>query len=75
MPDRISYSRNISQSENSYNESLHLEDDGYTIYLRGTGMSLFGKSNRVEALTNEGASELFWGMFIESLQKNMKGEY
>jgi len=69
MPDRISYSRNISQSKNSYNESLHLEDDGYTIYLRATGMSLFGRSNRDEALTNEGASELFWGMFIESLQK------
>jgi len=70
MSDSISYSRNISQSKNSYNESLHLEDDGYTIYLRATGMSLFGRSNRDEALTNEGASELFWGMFIESLQRS-----
>jgi len=69
MPDRISYSRNISESKNSYNESLHLEDDGYTIYLRATGMSFFGRSNKDEALTNEGASELFWGMFIESLQR------
>jgi hypothetical protein len=69
MANRISYSRSISQSKNSYNESLHLEDDGYMIYLRATGMSLFGRSSKNELLTNEGAAELFWGMFIESLQR------
>lgn len=69
MSNRISYSRNISQNKNTYNESLHLEDDGYIIYLRASGMSLFGRPNRDEPLTNEGVAELFWGMFIESLQR------
>jgi hypothetical protein len=33
-PNSIHYWRNISQAKNSYNESFHLEDDGYILYLK-----------------------------------------
>ena len=65
----INYSRNISDSRNSYNESLSIGEDGYMLFLQSSALSsIFGKTNPKEKLTNEGAAELFWSMFIEPLQ-------
>ncbi|MEO5990178.1 MAG: toll/interleukin-1 receptor domain-containing protein [Ferruginibacter sp.] len=70
LPKSISYSRNISNAKSSYNENLSLDDDGYLLYLKPSGMSGFGSLlSRTEnkILTNEGAAELFWTIFIEPL--------
>jgi len=71
-PNSINYSRTILSSKNSYNENLHLQDDGYNLYLVPSVMSIFsrGRSKENEQLTNEGAAEYFWEMFIEPLQRN-----
>jgi hypothetical protein len=64
----INYSRQISASRNSLNESLSITDNGYTLQLKPVGMQ-FTKSNSGETLTNEGASEYFWELFIEPLKR------
>jgi len=56
-----------SYSNNSYNESLNIEDDGYTMYLKGMGMQFHGQ-DREEKMTFEGGAEYYWSMFIEYLQ-------
>ena len=54
-------------SNNSYNESLNVEDDGYTMYLKAIGMQ-FHRQDREEKMTFEGGAEYYWSMFIEYLQ-------
>lgn len=63
----ISFSYSISQSKNSYNESLSIKDDGYSLYLSEMGMSF--NHNKNQALTFEGASEFYWELFIKRLQQ------
>jgi hypothetical protein len=63
----ISYSNNISTTKNSLNESLNVVDDGYALMLKPFGMPMFGL-NKDKALTNEGAAEYYWQMFIQRLQ-------
>ena len=60
----ITYSVSDSLDENSYNEQLSVEDDGYTLNLRPLGMMMQSK----EFLSVEGAAEFYWGMFIKPLQ-------
>lgn len=60
----ITYSMSDSLDENSYNEQLSVEDDGYTLNLRPLGMMMQSK----ELLTVEGAAEFYWGMFVKPLQ-------
>ena len=60
----ITYSMSDSLDENSYNEQLSVEDDGYTLNLRPLGMMMQSK----ELLSVEGAAEFYWGMFIKPLQ-------
>ena len=66
FPPGIAYSTDVSSRDNSYNESLSVEDDGYTMFLKSMGMARqpFPDSK----LTFEGAAEYLWGMFIERLQ-------
>lgn len=66
--DSIAYSSSEQTSTNSYNESLSVEADDQTMYLKSGGMR-FG-SNANEKLSQEGAAELFWAMLIEPLQRN-----
>ncbi|MBH2020489.1 MAG: toll/interleukin-1 receptor domain-containing protein [Burkholderiales bacterium] len=51
----------------SYNDSIHLEDDGYSIYFKPLGMSFRRGQNR-ERLDQRGVAEYFWDMLIEPLQ-------
>lgn len=53
--------------DNSFNEAMNVENDGYTLFLKPLGMQRMGQEN--EELTQEGAAEYFWGMFISSLQR------
>ncbi|MET0063033.1 MAG: toll/interleukin-1 receptor domain-containing protein [Candidatus Thiodiazotropha endolucinida] len=52
---------------NSYNESMSVGDDGSTMFLEPMGMAHFGQNGDKE-LTDEGAAEFYWNMFIERLR-------
>jgi hypothetical protein len=62
----IGYSANDSGATNSYNESLSVENDDQALYLRPMGMR--SSSGDKAKLTEQGAAEFFWEMFIEPLQ-------
>ncbi|MBC2734163.1 MAG: toll/interleukin-1 receptor domain-containing protein [Desulfobacteraceae bacterium] len=57
-----------STSGNSWNESIHIEDDGYSMGLRAMGFHFMQQHERDKLLTKEGGAELFWSMLIGSLQ-------
>lgn len=54
-------------SRNSYNESVNVENDGYTMYLKSMGMQ-FHRQDRDQKMTFEGGAEYYWAIFIEYLQ-------
>ena len=60
----ITYSMNDSLDENSFNEQLSVEDDGYILNLWPLGMMMQSK----ELLSVEGAAEFYWETFIKPLQ-------
>ena len=63
----IGYSVGDSGGDNSYNESLTVRDDGYTLFLKPLGSAFYAGDNE-EQMTFEGAAEYLWGIFIEPLQ-------
>jgi hypothetical protein len=52
---------------NGYNESMSIGDDGYTQFVTPMGMPMFGEL-RDKKLTQEGAAEYLWSLFIERLR-------
>lgn len=52
---------------NSYNESMSVSDNGYTLFLAPMGMAHFGQDKNKE-LTHDGAAEYYWSLFIERLR-------
>ncbi|MES2988706.1 MAG: toll/interleukin-1 receptor domain-containing protein [Pseudomonadota bacterium] len=64
----IAYSANETDGSNSFNESLTVETDDQMLFLRSMGMS-FHRGHQEEKLSQEGAAELYWSMFIEPLQR------
>ncbi len=54
--------------DNSYNESLSVIDDGYSLLLKPVG-ALFPPSAGKEQMTWEEGAEYFWSIFIEPLQR------
>ena len=52
---------------NSYNESMSVGDNGYTLFLEPMGMAHF-EQNRDKELTHDGAAEYYWSLFIERLR-------
>ena len=65
----IAYSANETDSSNSFNEGLSVEADDQMLFLRSSGMSLRRQGGE-EKLSQEGAAELYWSMFIEPLQRS-----
>ncbi len=61
----ITYSSSVN--DNSINESLSVEDDGYILYLKSL-MDIMG-TTKDEKLSFEGASEYYWCRLIEPLQR------
>jgi hypothetical protein len=55
---------------NSYNESMSVQSDDQTLYLRALGMSRFGRGGDTAKLTAQGGAELYWELFIEPLQRD-----
>jgi len=66
----IGYSSNDSGATNSFNESLSVTEDEQSLYLKPLGMSsISGGQQPNEKLSEEGAAELLWSLFIEPLQR------
>ena len=61
----ITYS---SGRNNGVNESLNIEDDGYKLFLKSSGIFSYASNDR-EELSKEGASESYWERFIKPLQQ------
>jgi len=64
----IAYSNSGEVQRNSYNESLNIEDDGYSLQLKPMDMQLFN-DRRDEAVSQQGAAEYYWSLFIRPLQE------
>jgi hypothetical protein len=64
----IKYSHSAESQRSSYNESLSVVDDGYTLQLKPLGMQHFGHRGE-DALTQQGAAEYYWGIFMRPLQE------
>lgn len=63
----IAYSSSGDTQTDSYNEALHVADDGYILYLKPLGMRITS-NRREEALSQQGAAEYYWSILIEPLQ-------
>jgi len=64
----IAYSNQGDVQRGTYNESLSVIDDGYTLQLKPLGMQIF--DNRADkALSQQGAAEYYWSLFIKRLQE------
>ncbi|USD55741.1 toll/interleukin-1 receptor domain-containing protein [Vibrio sp. SCSIO 43155] len=57
-----------SENDNSMNDWLSVENDGFSLYLKASGMNFYRTSDTEEQLTQQGAAEYFWSSFIHSLQ-------
>jgi len=64
----IAYSQSGDVQRNSYNESLSVVDNGYTLQFKPLGMQMFD-NRRGEFLSQQGAAEYYWSMFIRPLQE------
>ena len=63
----IAYSHSSDVQRNSFNESLSVVDNGYTLQLKPLRRQIFDSCE--EALSQQGAAEYYWGMFIRPLQE------
>jgi len=63
----IAYSVSERGDDSSMNESLSVDEDGYTLFLRPMGM--FIRDPAHQKLTHEGAAESYWTKLIEPLQR------
>lgn len=64
----ISYSSNPDSGNNVSNEQVNVEEEDGQLGFRATGMAGFRHGER-RLLAPQGAAELFWGMFMEPLQR------
>ena len=64
----IGYSSNGLGNRNAYNESLSVSDDGTSLGMRAMGFG-FGGEDRAQLLTEEGAAERLWSLFVDPLQR------
>jgi hypothetical protein len=63
----FSYGKNIS--DNSFNESMSVEVGEQSLTLRALGMQMHGRVSADRHLSQEGAAEYYWDLFIEPLQR------
>ena len=66
----IAYSDGETMESNSCNESLRVEADDQMLFLASMGFGVMrGHGERETKLSQEGAAEFYWSMFIEPLQR------
>lgn len=63
----IAFSHSASVSHGSYNEMLSVDANDQSMYLRALGMAWSG-GERNRQLSQEGAAEFFWDLFIRDAQ-------
>lgn len=66
--DAISYKEGTTEDTNSLNESLTVEHDDQSLYLKSMGFSMMGDGREDAKLSMAGASELYWSRLIAHLQ-------
>lgn len=64
----IAFSHTADVQRNSSNEQFTVIDDGYTLQLKPLGMQMYG-NRKDEALSQQGAAEYYWSLFIRPLQQ------
>ena len=64
----IYYSDSGEAQRSSFNESLSVVDDGYTLQLKPMNMQMF-LDHSEDALSQQGAAEYYWSLFIRPLQE------
>ena len=65
----LGYSASGVGDRNTYNEVLHIEDDGYQLYLRPMmGLAWLHGREAKQELTSQEAAEHLWGMFMQPMQ-------
>ena len=65
----IGYSASDDGRTSAFNEHLRVDVDDQSLFLRGMGMQFRAGGSRDEKLSQEGAAELLWGLFIQPLQQ------
>lgn len=66
--DGIVFSYSGLGNGNSFNESVSVVDDGYSLGLKPLGMTFHFSGQRDALLTQEGSAEYFWGMLMQPLR-------
>jgi len=65
----ISYSSSANSNDNGYNDSMSIADDGYSLFMKPMGMTIFLRDGSDKGLlSQEGAAEYFWEILIRVLQ-------
>lgn len=67
----IAFVEGESMASNSYNEMLRVGFDDQTLFLTSSGVR-FGSSGSEEKLSPEGASEFYWSIFMQPLQRDYR---
>lgn len=62
----LSFSYNANSAKSSFNEMVTIESDSQSMYFKTLGMQHFQVQQNAQ-LSEQGASEYFWGMFMERL--------
>jgi hypothetical protein len=63
----IAYAANDSDATNGVNDWMRIEDDGFRLGLKPSGMSMM-RSSSDDLMTPQGAAEYFWSVFVSPLQ-------
>lgn len=58
-----------SMNDNSINESISVHADDQSLGLKPMGMATFGAHDRNKNLSQEGAAEYYWDLFVRALQQ------
>ncbi len=65
----ICYSSSISSDDNSMNDSMSVNTDGYSLYFHPLGFSrIMTQGLSAENLTQQGAAEYYWTMLMRPVQ-------
>ncbi|GJJ03446.1 hypothetical protein RugamoR64_39840 [Duganella rhizosphaerae] len=63
----LTFSYDANSGGNSFNEMLNVEADDQSLFFKSTGMQFRGGAGNGQ-LSEQGASELYWGLFLGRLQ-------
>jgi hypothetical protein len=63
----LSFAYSANAPAGTSNEMLHVEADDQSLYFKALGMQYRGDPEKAQ-LSQQGASEYYWGLFIDRLQ-------